>query len=84
MFGVSYNIRGHVGDIDVAAVPCGFGNAIGNKGAVGLRMRIYGRIICFVNCHFVAHLEAVIRPFIKWQVLTNVKVLDRTGMFQEC
>ncbi|KAF5770434.1 putative phosphoinositide 5-phosphatase transcription factor WD40-like family [Helianthus annuus] len=58
---VRYNIRGHVGDIDVAAVPCGFGNAIGNKGAVGLRMRIYGRIICFVNCHFAAHLEAVNR-----------------------
>ncbi|KAI7742830.1 LOW QUALITY PROTEIN: hypothetical protein M8C21_005670, partial [Ambrosia artemisiifolia] len=58
---VRYNIRGHVGDIDVAAVPCGFGNAIGNKGAVGLRMRIYGRLICFVNCHFAAHLEAVNR-----------------------
>ncbi|XP_076889266.1 type II inositol polyphosphate 5-phosphatase 15-like isoform X2 [Bidens hawaiensis] len=58
---VGYNIRGNVGDIDVAAVPCGFGNAIGNKGAVGLRMRIYGRIICFVNCHFAAHLEAVNR-----------------------
>ncbi|XP_076946966.1 type II inositol polyphosphate 5-phosphatase 15-like isoform X2 [Bidens hawaiensis] len=58
---VRYNIRGNVGDIDVAAVPCGFGNAIGNKGAVGLRMRIYGRVICFVNCHFAAHLEAVNR-----------------------
>ncbi|KAI3793604.1 hypothetical protein L1987_36224 [Smallanthus sonchifolius] len=58
---VRNTIRGNVGDIDVAAVPCGFGNAIGNKGAVGLRMRIYGRIICFVNCHFAAHLEAVNR-----------------------
>ncbi|KAL8247454.1 hypothetical protein R6Q59_008670 [Mikania micrantha] len=58
---VRYNIKGSVGDIDVAAVPCGFGNAIGNKGAVGLRMRIYGRILCFVNCHFAAHLEAVNR-----------------------
>ena len=24
-------IRTHVGDLDVAAVPCGFGRAIGNK-----------------------------------------------------
>ncbi|XP_071705954.1 type II inositol polyphosphate 5-phosphatase 15-like isoform X2 [Rutidosis leptorrhynchoides] len=55
----SNDIRVNVGDIDVAAVPCGFGNAIGNKGAVGLRMRIYGCIICFVNCHFAAHLDAV-------------------------
>lgn len=31
------------------------------QGAVGLRMRIYGRSICFVNCHFAAHLEAVNR-----------------------
>lgn len=58
---VRNSIRDNVGDIDVAAVPCGFGNAIGNKGAVGLRMRIYGRIICFVNCHFAAHLDAVNR-----------------------
>ncbi|XP_058217182.1 type II inositol polyphosphate 5-phosphatase 15 [Rhododendron vialii] len=53
------NIRDHVGDVDVAAVPCGFGRAIGNKGAVGLRMRVFRRTMCFVNCHFAAHLEAV-------------------------
>ena len=29
-------IRTHVGDLDVAAVPCGFGRAIGNK--VGLTL----------------------------------------------
>ncbi|KAK3031001.1 hypothetical protein RJ639_036851 [Escallonia herrerae] len=56
---VRNSIRGHVGDVDVAAVPCGFGRAIGNKGAVGLRMRVCGRVMCFVNCHFAAHLEAV-------------------------
>lgn len=28
---VRKNLRTHVGDIDVAAVPCGFGRAIGNK-----------------------------------------------------
>ncbi|KAK1400566.1 type II inositol polyphosphate 5-phosphatase 15 [Heracleum sosnowskyi] len=61
MVWVRNDIRSHVGDIDVAAVPCGFGRAIGNKGAVGLRMRIYDRILCFVNCHFAAHLDAVNR-----------------------
>ncbi|RWR84655.1 type I inositol polyphosphate 5-phosphatase 12-like protein isoform X1 [Cinnamomum micranthum f. kanehirae] len=55
------SVRPHIGDIDAAAVPCGFGRAIGNKGAVGLRMRVHDRIICFVNCHFAAHLEAVNR-----------------------
>ncbi|CAA6654072.1 unnamed protein product [Spirodela intermedia] len=55
------NLRAYIGDIDAAAVPCGFGRAIGNKGAVGLRIRIYDRIMCFVNCHFAAHLEAVNR-----------------------
>ncbi|KAM4082692.1 hypothetical protein ACB094_08G001300 [Castanea mollissima] len=58
---VRNNIRAHVGDVDAAAVPCGFGRAIGNKGAVGLRLRVYDRVMCFVNCHFAAHLEAVNR-----------------------
>ncbi|KAJ9169219.1 hypothetical protein P3X46_017431 [Hevea brasiliensis] len=55
------NLKAYVGDVDAAAVPCGFGRAIGNKGAVGLRIRVYNRIICFINCHFAAHVEAVNR-----------------------
>lgn len=58
---VRNNLRTHVGDVDAAAVPCGFGRAIGNKGAVGLRIRLYDRTMCFINCHFAAHLEAVNR-----------------------
>uniref|UniRef100_A0A1J3CCH6 Type II inositol 1,4,5-trisphosphate 5-phosphatase FRA3 n=1 Tax=Noccaea caerulescens TaxID=107243 RepID=A0A1J3CCH6_NOCCA len=58
---VRNDIKSHVGDVDAAAVPCGFGRAIGNKGAVGVRLRIYDRILCFVNCHFAAHLDAVNR-----------------------
>ncbi|XP_020247575.1 type II inositol polyphosphate 5-phosphatase 15-like isoform X1 [Asparagus officinalis] len=55
------SIRPHIGDVDAAAVACGFGRAIGNKGSVGLRMRVHGRKICYANCHFAAHLEAVSR-----------------------
>ncbi|ONK72533.1 uncharacterized protein A4U43_C04F20400 [Asparagus officinalis] len=55
------SIRPNIGDVDAAAVPCGFGRAIGNKGSVGLRMRVYDRVICFTNSHFAAHLEAVSR-----------------------
>ncbi|KAE8723952.1 Type II inositol 1,4,5-trisphosphate 5-phosphatase 14 [Hibiscus syriacus] len=58
---VRKNLRTHVGDIDAGAVPCGFGRAIGNKGGVGLRIRVHDRLICFVNCHLAAHLEAVNR-----------------------
>ncbi|XP_047081566.1 type II inositol polyphosphate 5-phosphatase 15-like isoform X2 [Lolium rigidum] len=58
---VKTNLKCSVGDIDNAAVACGLGRAIGNKGAVGLRMRIHDRSICFVNCHFAAHMEAVSR-----------------------
>ncbi|GKV06166.1 hypothetical protein SLEP1_g18087 [Rubroshorea leprosula] len=58
---VRRSIRMHVGDIDAGAVPCGFGRAIGNKGGVGLRIRVYDRIMCVVNCHLAAHLEAVNR-----------------------
>ncbi|KAK1592639.1 hypothetical protein Q3G72_028082 [Acer saccharum] len=56
---VRKNLRTHVGDVDAAAVPCGFGRAIGNKGGVGLRIRVYDRTICFVSCHLAAPLEAV-------------------------
>ncbi|WOK97459.1 type II inositol polyphosphate 5-phosphatase 15-like [Canna indica] len=55
------SLKPYIGDVDAAAVPCGLGRAIGNKGAVALRMRIYDRKICFINCHFAAHLEAVNR-----------------------
>ncbi|XP_022684074.1 type II inositol polyphosphate 5-phosphatase 15, partial [Setaria italica] len=58
---VRINLKQFIGDIDNAAVACGLGRAIGNKGAVGLRMRIHDRSICFVNCHFAAHMEAVSR-----------------------
>ncbi|CAI0541031.1 unnamed protein product [Linum tenue] len=58
---VRKNMRQHVGDVDAGAVPCGFGRAIGNKGGVGLRIRVRDRIMCFVNCHLAAHLEAVNR-----------------------
>ncbi|PIN25960.1 Inositol polyphosphate 5-phosphatase [Handroanthus impetiginosus] len=58
---VRKSLRTHVGDLDVAAVACGLGRAIGNKGGVGLRLRVFDRIMCFVNCHLAAHLEAVNR-----------------------
>ncbi|KAL6578201.1 hypothetical protein OROMI_010529 [Orobanche minor] len=58
---VRKTLRTHVGDLDVAAVACGLGRAIGNKGGVGLRLRVFDRIMCFTNCHFAAHLEAVNR-----------------------
>uniref|UniRef100_A0A0E0NEV3 Inositol polyphosphate-related phosphatase domain-containing protein n=1 Tax=Oryza rufipogon TaxID=4529 RepID=A0A0E0NEV3_ORYRU len=58
---VRTHLKQFIGDIDNAAVACGLGRAIGNKGAVGLRMRIHDRSICFVNCHFAAHMEAVSR-----------------------
>ncbi|KAJ4805284.1 Endonuclease/exonuclease/phosphatase family protein [Rhynchospora pubera] len=53
------NLRPHIGDVDAGAIATGIGRAIGNKGAVGLRMRVYDRVMCFVNSHFAAHLEAV-------------------------
>ncbi|XP_015611230.1 type I inositol polyphosphate 5-phosphatase 13 [Oryza sativa Japonica Group] len=55
------SLKPYVGDVEAAAVPCGFGRAIGNKGGVGLRIRVYDRKMCFVSNHFAAHLEAVSR-----------------------
>ncbi|GAB2294214.1 hypothetical protein Dimus_028432 [Dionaea muscipula] len=58
---VRRTLRTHVGDLDVAAVACGFGHMIGNKGGVGLRLRVHDRVMCFINCHLAAHLKAVNR-----------------------
>ncbi|KAJ3675697.1 hypothetical protein LUZ60_004739 [Juncus effusus] len=55
------SLKQYISDLESAVVACGLGRAIGNKGAVGLRMRICGRIMSFVNCHLAAHLEAVNR-----------------------
>ncbi|XP_019091882.1 PREDICTED: type I inositol polyphosphate 5-phosphatase 13-like isoform X5 [Camelina sativa] len=71
------DIRTHVGDLDVAAVPCGFGRAIGNKGGVGLRIRVYDRIMCFVNCHLAAHLEAVNRRNADFNHIFRLMVFSR-------
>lgn len=51
----------YVGDVNVGAVACGFGRALGNKGAVAVRMRVFRRTLCVINCHFAAHTEAVAR-----------------------
>ncbi|KAF5733949.1 Endonuclease/exonuclease/phosphatase family protein isoform 7 [Tripterygium wilfordii] len=76
---VRKNLRTHVGDIDAGAVPCGFGRAIGNKGGVGLRIRVYDRIMCFVNCHLAAHLEAVNRRNADFDHIYRSMVFSRSS-----
>ncbi|KAL9248298.1 hypothetical protein vseg_021637 [Gypsophila vaccaria] len=81
---VRNSLEAHVGDVDAAAVPCGFGRAIGNKGAVGLRMRIFDRIFCFVNCHFAAHLEAVTRRNADFDHVYRTMVFTRPSNLFNC
>lgn len=76
---VKKNLRTNVGDVDAGAVPCGFGRAIGNKGGVGLRIRVYDRIICFVNCHLAAHLEAVNRRNADFDHIYRNMVFNRSS-----
>ncbi|PON46719.1 Cytolethal distending toxin B [Parasponia andersonii] len=78
---VRKNLRTHVGDIDAGAVPCGFGRAIGNKGGVGLKIRVYDRIMCFVNCHLAAHLEAVNRRNADFDHIYRNLVFNRSSSF---
>ncbi|XP_059655619.1 type I inositol polyphosphate 5-phosphatase 12-like [Cornus florida] len=76
---VRKDLRTNVGDLDVAAVACGLGRAIGNKGGVGLRLRVFDRIICFVNCHFAAHLEAVNRRNADFDHIYRTMVFSRSS-----
>lgn len=49
----------YVGGVDVGAVACGFGRAFGNKGAVAVKVMVFRRTVCVVNCHFAAHMDGV-------------------------
>lgn len=44
----------HIRDIALDSVKTGLGGATGNKGAVAIRLVIYGTSICFVCAHFAA------------------------------
>ncbi|XAR64538.1 Inositol-polyphosphate 5-phosphatase [Bertholletia excelsa] len=76
---VRKSVRTHVGDLDVGAVACGLARAIGNKGGVGLRLRVYDRIMCFVNCHLAAHLEAVNRRNADFDHIYRTMVFSRSS-----
>ncbi|XP_050206188.1 type II inositol polyphosphate 5-phosphatase 15-like [Mercurialis annua] len=78
---VRNNLKAHVGDVDAAAVPCGFGHAIGNKGAVGLKIRVYNRTMTFVNCHFAAHSEAVNRRNADFDHVYRTMTFGRPSLF---
>ncbi|KDR07202.1 phosphatidylinositol 4,5-bisphosphate 5-phosphatase A-like isoform X2 [Zootermopsis nevadensis] len=45
----------HLRDIETQYTRTGLGGMWGNKGAVTIRMSIYGCSVCFVNCHLTPH-----------------------------
>ncbi|RAL47988.1 hypothetical protein DM860_016189 [Cuscuta australis] len=78
---VRKTLRAHVGDLDVGAVACGLGRAIGNKGGVGLRLRVFDRLMCFLNCHFAAHMEAVNRRNADFCHIFRTMTFSRSTVF---
>ncbi|KAH7387262.1 hypothetical protein KP509_16G012900 [Ceratopteris richardii] len=56
---VTEEIFPYIGNVEVSAVACGFGRAFGNKGAVAVKMLLFRRTICIINCHFAAHMDGV-------------------------
>jgi hypothetical protein len=58
MYGrVRNSLKAHVGDVDAAAVPCGFGRAIGNKVRMSIFIVLYRqyKTISFAVRHFFWH-----------------------------
>ncbi|KAJ9598186.1 hypothetical protein L9F63_011124 [Diploptera punctata] len=45
----------HLRDIETQYTKTGFGGMWGNKGAVTIRLSIYGCSVCIVNCHLTPH-----------------------------
>ncbi|CAI6002619.1 unnamed protein product [Closterium sp. NIES-65] len=55
-----------ISDVETGAVACGFGRALGNKGGVGVRMTICGRVCAIINCHLAAHDNATAKRNEDW------------------
>ena len=51
----------HIGRVSESSASCGIMGIVGNKGAVGIRFKIYNDYVCFVNCHLAAHTNQVLR-----------------------
>jgi phosphatidylinositol-bisphosphatase len=43
-----------ISEVETSAVPTGFAGLIGNKGAVGIRFKVFDSCFGFVNCHLAA------------------------------
>ncbi|CAI5982279.1 unnamed protein product [Closterium sp. NIES-64] len=54
-------------DVEVGAVPRGFGRTLGNKGAVAVRMSVCGRSVAVLSCHLAAHMEGVAKRNEDWR-----------------
>lgn len=51
----------HLMHVSTASAACGLMGLMGNKGAAGLRFRLYNDYICFISSHLAAHMGAVQR-----------------------
>ncbi|XWS60028.1 hypothetical protein CRYUN_Cryun08bG0173000 [Craigia yunnanensis] len=54
-------------------------SAAKETGSVGLRIRVFDRLICFVNCHLAAHLEAVNRRNADFNYIYRNMVFSRSS-----
>lgn len=50
-----------IGRVSEASASCGIMGIVGNKGAVGIRFKLFNDYFCFVNCHLAAHTNQIMR-----------------------
>ncbi|CAI7850400.1 unnamed protein product, partial [Closterium sp. NIES-53] len=67
-----------ISDVETGAVACGFGRALGNKGGVGVRMTICGRICAIINCHLAAHDNATAKRNEDWHRIYTTMEFGRS------
>ncbi|KAL3245155.1 hypothetical protein MRX96_018292 [Rhipicephalus microplus] len=54
---VEERLAPHVHEVEAHSVGTGILGKMGNKGAVGIRLRLHASSLCFVCCHLAAHQE---------------------------
>ncbi|XP_061684559.1 inositol polyphosphate 5-phosphatase Ka isoform X1 [Syngnathoides biaculeatus] len=63
-------------DIQATYTRTGIFGYWGNKGAVSIRLSLYGHSICFLNCHLAAHMKHAAERVVEFEYITDTQTFN--------